>query len=105
MSIDYPYRTDSIAELHPDGWAEIPSTLVAVVDLAPTQHGVSISRLLHHIAGGEPETGDPYPHVVSHGGNLYVHDGHHRYVIAVIRQTKLLRVRLVDEAGVPPRGT
>lgn len=94
-----PYRTDAIALLHPDGWADIQPRWVTVTDLIPTQSSVDIERVRHLTDGGEPETGDPHPHVISHDGRLYVHDGHHRHLIALARQEPTLQCRVVNENG------
>lgn len=90
----YPYSTKALEELHPDGWANIAPQSVWVSELIPTQDCVVIDRLQHLLDGGEPETGDPYAHVVAHDGRLFVHDGHHRYILALVkgRSTMLSRV-------------
>ena len=98
----YPYRTDALAALHDeDRWADVPPVAVRTADLRATQSHVVIDRLLHLLDGGEPETGDPYPHVVLHGGVQYVHDGHHRYVLALAGRQTELKVRRVTEDGAP----
>lgn len=94
----YPYRTDALERLHPDGWQNIKPRSVRVADLTPTQPTVTLDRLRHLLGGGAPETDDPFPHVVAHEGHLYVHDGHHRYAIALCSRTTL-RCRVVDELG------
>lgn len=94
-TLTYPYDTAPLEALHPDGWPQVEPTLVKVADLTPTQPDVSIDRLVHHHHGGEPETGDPYPHVVMHRGRLYVHDGHHRYVLALLRGDATVFARVV----------
>lgn len=98
---DYPYATDAIARLHPDGWQNIPLRSILVADLTPTQPDVSIARLRHLLDGGDPETGDRAPHVIAHSGRLWVHDGHHRYVLALARGQRWLSCRVVDETGAP----
>jgi hypothetical protein len=96
----YPYRTDALAALHDeDRWQDVPTVSVATADLIPTQSHVVIDRLTHLLDGGEPETGDPYPHVIAHKGRLYVHDGHHRYVLALASKQAEMKVRLVNENG------
>lgn len=98
---EYPYRTDAIAALHPDGWASISPQAVAVEKLVPTQADVSLARLQHHAHGGAPETGDPHPHVILYGGRAYLHDGHHRYAVALLRGGASLACRVVDDCGLP----
>lgn len=78
MSIDYPYSTEALEELD---WSTIAPQDVLLADLTPTQADVSIARMIHHMHGGEPEAGDHHMHVVSHGDYLYVHDGHHRWLL------------------------
>ena len=94
----YPYSEDALHRLHPDGWADIPTRELLAHDLTPTQPALAVDRILHHLAGGEPETGDHALHVVSHGGRLYVHDGHHRWAIACARGASL-PARVVNELG------
>lgn len=102
---DRPYRCDAIARLHPDGWSGIPPQEVNADRLVATQADVSIVRLLALAlaSGGEPETGDPYPHVVAHGGIGYVHDGHHRWTLHRLRSVGPMLARVVTEAGIVGR--
>ena len=92
---EYPYETDLLESLHPDGWKDVRPTLVLTEYLLPTQTHVVIKRLRELVDGAEPETGDLYPHVVNFKGDLYVHDGHHRYVLAVAKGSKFLMARVV----------
>lgn len=92
----YPYSTDLLEGLHPDGWAAVEPSAVPLDELKPTQSHVVIDRLQALLAGNEPETGDPYAHVVLHDRRLYVHDGHHRYVIALARGRRTLLARVVQ---------
>lgn len=93
----YPYPTDLLEALHDtDGWADIKPTWVRVDDLRPTQSHVVIERVRELLCGAEPETGDRYPHVVDFDGSLWVHDGHHRYVIELAKsKTRQILARVV----------
>lgn len=98
--LDYPYRTDYIARLHPDGWKKIPARDILVSELIPTHDEVSLSRL-KALASGAAHEADWYPHVVDHHGKFYLHDGHHRLAEAYIRNRDTMRVRIVVEPGKP----
>lgn len=55
-----------------------------------TQDLVSIAALL------DPPESEDHPHVVRWNGALYLSDGHHRYVRAVLGGRQTLLVRLLD---------
>jgi len=73
---------------------ECPVVAVRTADLVPTQEHVVIARLLALDAGGPCEGPDPYPHIVAWCGRLYVHNGHHRWLRALLRGRRWLLVRV-----------
>lgn len=53
-----------------------------IASLLPTQGWLSLARLVEFINGGEPE-GEA--RVVVYKGRPYLHDGHHRWTVALAR--------------------
>ena len=102
VTLDYPYDTAAIKQLYDtDTWHTIPTRSVALVDLQPTQQDIDIVSIRQLARGVPPREGDPYPHVVLHDGWHYIHNGHHRYVIALSRADGWLNCRVVNESGEP----
>ena len=100
--IDYPYSTVAIARLHDtDTWQNIRPYALPIDALVPTQPNVSIKRLIDLLHGAAYETNDDYAHVVVHFGRFYLHDGHHRYVISMLRNEERLSCRVVTVTGEP----
>ena len=96
MSINYPYDTAPIKHLYDtDTWDTIPPTPVALVDLVPTQPDVSIASIRYLTSDGP--RGDPCPHVVLHAGRHYIHNGHHRYILALSRGEAWLNCRIAPQ--------
>ena len=54
-------------------------------EVIPTQEFAVIERLVDMHEGKEAEGPDIYPHLVKFEDRLYVHDGHHRWLIDLIR--------------------
>jgi hypothetical protein len=76
-------------------WLDVPVQAVQTRFLIATQDGIYLKPLM------KPETavgGDSHPHVIGHKGRLYLEDGHHRAVRAMIEGRPLLfaRVLFVD---------
>jgi hypothetical protein len=71
----------------------IPGVVVNPKNLIPTQDFVVINRILMILDGKPIEGPDPYPHVVDYMGSLYIHNGHHRWLIALV-SGKELKVRI-----------
>lgn len=71
---------------------EVALARVEVTRLWLTQRHLSVESLF------SPWTlsysGDDFPHVVQHGEDLYLEDGHHRAVRAALRGDKEILVRL-----------
>lgn len=73
-------------------WLDIPVRAVQTRFLIATQDGVYLKPLL------EPETavgGDEYPHVIVYQQRMYLEDGHHRAVRAMIEGRPLLFARVL----------
>jgi hypothetical protein len=65
--------------------ANRPPITVDPATLHPTQRFAVIDRLVALNAGHPAEGPDPYPHVVDYDGTLYIHNGHHRWLLALMR--------------------
>jgi len=81
-------------------WLGVPVETFAIADLTATQDGVYFHALA---AGPAPVGGDPYPHVIEWAGGLYLEDGHHRVVRALLAGQATIEARRVTvaAAGVP----
>ncbi len=89
-----------------------PIALVNLKDLHAIQHTVNDERLVQHLE--DPHKVPPgtkgsghgglvdKPVVVRIGGQLTIHDGHHRLTAASLRGQKTAKVRLVDLDGEYP---
>jgi hypothetical protein len=75
---------------------QIAPELVRIADLILSQTGVTIEGLIHHRVGQRPGYGgDEFPHVIEHGGRLYLEDGHHRVALAILRGRKFIEARVL----------
>lgn len=90
-----PYDVDSIRP-YERIMTEVPTTLVDVSALFPTQDKVRIDRLIALARGYQAEGPDLYPHVVAHNGRLWIHNGHHRWLCALLRGDTTLEVRIEE---------
>lgn len=72
---------------------------VVIADLVLSQKGITFEGLLHHADGQRPgyggDGGDLYPHVIEHGGRLYLEDGHHRVALAILRGQRSMLARVL----------
>jgi hypothetical protein len=71
-------------------------TRVPIGSLRPTQPMLNLDRLLGIHRGGPAEGPDPYPHVVACAGGLWVHNGHHRWMLAMLRGDETIDVRVTQ---------
>lgn len=94
------YPRDRIQDWADQDWLEVPAAYVPTISLIPTQEGVSLERIIHVLNGGEPETGD-LARAVMHEGRLYLHDGHHRWLVALMRGEPVFPVRVVTATEEP----
>jgi hypothetical protein len=62
-------------------WLAVPVQRVRIADLVATQPGIYLQPL---IEPAEPMGGDPFVHVVSWRGRLYLEDGHTRTIRAAL---------------------
>lgn len=73
---------------------EVAVTWVDVTRLWLTQRHLSVEALF------SPWTlsysGDDFPHVVKHGADLYLEDGHHRVVRAALRGDEKILARVFE---------
>jgi hypothetical protein len=76
-------------------YANVAAVEIDPRGLLPSQPDLDLSRVLHFANGGPPEGPDECLHVVEFGGRYYVHDGHHRWVVAYSRGKKV-SARLVS---------
>jgi hypothetical protein len=73
-------------------WLLVPVVEVVIGDLWATQPGVLFQSLI------EPSVsvgGDPLPHVIAWDGRLFLEDGHHRVVRAVINGATTMPARVL----------
>ena len=81
--------------LNTDGWmANIKTKKVLISDLVATQPGVMLYALTENYHS--PYSRDRYPHVVKYDNVMYLEDGHHRVVKALLAGKKRVVVRLLD---------
>lgn len=85
-----PYAEDDVPPF--EEWTTAPVE-VHVTDLIPTQPVLVIDRLHDLMCGAAPHGLDPYPHIVN-AGDLYIHDGHHRWAIAWLQGRSKIEVRM-----------
>lgn len=72
-------------------WLRIKPSRVLVDSIIPTQSQLSLPALVQR----EPSyCGDEYPHCVLWDGGLYLNDGHHRWIRAVIERDVTMLVRV-----------
>lgn len=88
----YPFPV-SLLPASGEEWADVQVTQVPIHDIVYCQYVVRIDRLLALELGGVPEGAD-WPHVVLWRGGYYLHDGHHRYVVARFRGQKFFACRV-----------
>lgn len=73
-------------------WKTIRPTSVVIAELIATQPGVLLSALIEDTPSF---SGDDVVHVVSFEGDLYLEDGHHRVVRALIAGEKSIKARVL----------
>jgi len=81
---------------------EVQPRHVQIRDLIATQPHVILEALTDTFMRDDAQawSRDPYPHVVSWRGDLYLEDGHHRAIRALLRNeaAMLARVLHLDDA-------
>lgn len=73
-------------------WKQLDTELVRISDLWATQPGVYFEALINP---KPPIGGDDYPHVVVHGGEAYLEDGHTRVTRAALAGEYLVECRVL----------
>jgi hypothetical protein len=92
---EYPYDVNSIPPY--EEMMTFPAVSIPTASIHPTQPVLMIDRILA-LHRGEPTEGpDPCPHVVNVGGRFYVHNGHHRWIVALLRGDMMMDVRVSYE--------
>lgn len=71
-----------------------PLVWVATRQLRPTQQMLRLDRLLALLDGEPAEGPDPHPHIIELEGELWIHNGHTRWVTAMIQRRSQMLVRL-----------
>lgn len=90
-----PSRPWPKGEMTTEKWKQVPAFWVPIGELIATQDGVKLEYLTHGDRGRPSFSGDPNPHVVSWRGNLYLEDGHHRAVRAMMQAKKEIFARVL----------
>lgn len=77
-------------------WQALPAEQVRISDLVTTQGHLRIEAL---ITGSLRPGSDPLPNVVLHDGCLYLEDGHHRVVRALLAGHDYITARVYRREG------
>lgn len=76
---------------------EVPVRSVRIRDLVATQPGVLLGALAENYQRGDRGYEiDPHPHVIEWEGRLYLEDGHHRAIRALLRGHTHLEARVLQ---------
>ncbi len=76
-------------------WHEIEPQPVKLAGLQFSQEHLTIEGMLAVARGETSFCGDQYPHLVRFGGQVWVVDGHHRIVTALVRGQVFIEARLL----------
>lgn len=71
-------------------WLAVPVETFTIADLTATQDGVYFHALTET---PDPVGGDPFPHVIDWDGGLYLEDGHHRVIRALLAGRTTIEAR------------
>lgn len=78
-------------------WRVYAATGVPIRDLVPTQEGIGLAEVARLAGGGEPNGGDGWTgRAVLWHGVLYLHDGHTRWLLSLMRGDPVFWVRIVE---------
>jgi hypothetical protein len=76
---------------------EVPVRQVRIRDLIATQSAVALAALVEdYRRGDQPHERDPHPHVIAWCGSLYLEDGHHRAIRALLRGEPTIDARVLE---------
>jgi hypothetical protein len=77
-------------------WQHIPTDTVTIADLTATQPGVLLHALIEQTT---PVGGDTHPHVIRWNGGMYLEDGHHRVMRALLNGQHTITARVLTVDG------
>lgn len=92
MTITRPYHDEDIPSY--EEMAKLPVTLVPITQLQPTQPMLRLDRLMDILDGNPAEGPDRFPHVIKYDGELWIHNGHTRWLAAAVAGSRKMFVRL-----------
>lgn len=95
-----PYPEDRFTYWTDLEWRVYAAVGVPIRDLIPTQEGVGLAEVARLLNGGDPQGDDGWTgRAVRWQGRVFLHDGHTRWLISVIRGDPVFWVRLVELEG------
>jgi len=77
-------------------WLHIEPQTVNIPDLTATQPGVLLHALIEQTV---PVGGDRIPHVIAWQGQMYLEDGHHRVMRALLAGQRTITARVLTVDG------
>lgn len=83
------------SDMTPEKWRLVPIELVECHIIRMIKDEVSVEKLLNAAKGGQPKSGDPFPHLVSIKQSLWAEDGFHRILVWRIRGCGLMPMRVL----------
>lgn len=98
MTVERPYDAGRLLSYH-EMMETLPVVYVDPRHLEPSQDRLLVDRLLSVFYGAPPVGPDPAIHVVEHEGVSYVHNGHHRWICAVLAGRPTIAARVQQSRG------
>jgi hypothetical protein len=89
------YCEAPVEAMTPAEWQACEIRNVSLGELIPSQPFLVIDRFTAIALGGAREGGDPLPYSVEFRGQLYLHNGHHHWALAVARGARRIYTRVV----------
>lgn len=78
-------------------WSKIRPQLIDVWNVVLIQKSVNVESLFNVVRGIPPYGGDPFPHIVSIDGALYVEDGHRRVTVWRLLGKRKMPMRVYND--------